>query len=264
MRRIIFAIALLFAAAPAFAKMQARPVDWALDGKAFSGFLVYDDASGAKRPGVLMVPDWKGVTAAALAKAEHVAGRDYVVLLADVYGKGVRPKDDKEASAQVQSLYADRGALRARANKALEVLRAQAAGAPVDLREIGALGYCFGGATVLELARSGADLAAVVTFHGALDTDKPAVRGDFKPSLLVLNGADDGYVAKDVPGFKKEMTDAGVDWQFVDFSGAVHCFALPEANNPPGCVYNERAMRRGERMMRVFFAERFGYARAKD
>src|SRR5690348_5443475 len=117
MRRIILAIGLLLAAAPAVAKMQAKPVEWTLDGKAFSGFLVYDDATSAKRPGVLMVPDWKGVGDNAVAKAEHIAGRDYVVLLADVYGKGVRPKDDKEASAQVQSLYADRNVLRARANK---------------------------------------------------------------------------------------------------------------------------------------------------
>ena len=264
LKKLSFAIALLFATAPVLAKMQAKPVEWTLDGKAFSGFLVYDDATSAKRPGVLMVPDWKGVSDNAVAKAEHIAGSDYVVLLADVYGKDVRPKDDKQASAQVQSLYADRNVLRTRANKALDVLRAQAANAPIDLREIGAVGYCFGGATVLELARSGADLAAVVTFHGALNTTKPAVRGQVKPSLLVLNGADDSYVAKDVPAFQKEMTDAGVDWQFVNFSGAVHCFALPEAHNPPGCVYNELAMRRGERMMRVFFAERFGYASAKD
>ena len=263
MRRIAFAIALLIAAFPVLAKMQAKPVDWTLDGKTFSGFLVYDDATTAKRPGVLMVPDWKGAGDNAVAKAEHIAGRDYVVLLADVYGKGVRPRNDEEAMAQVKALYADRGVLRARANKALQVLREQAANAPIDLRRIGAVGYCFGGATVLELARSGADLAAVATFHGALDTDKPAVRGDFKPSLLVLNGANDSYVAKDIPAFEKEMNDAGVDWQFVNFSGAVHCFALPEAHNPPGCVYDELAMRRGERMMRVFFAERFGYALAR-
>ncbi len=263
MRRIAFAIALLIAAFPVLAKMQAKPVDWTLDGKTFSGFLVYDDATTAKRPGVLMVPDWKGAGDNAVAKAEHIAGRDYVVLLADVYGKGVRPKNDEEAMAQVKALYADRAVLRARANKALQVLREQAANAPIDLRRIGAVGYCFGGATVLELARSGADLAAVATFHGALDTDKPAVRGDFKPSLLVLNGANDSYVAKGIPAFEKEMNDAGVDWQFVNFSGAVHCFALPEAHNPPGCVYDELAMRRGERMMRVFFAERFGYALAR-
>ena len=264
MRRFMLAIGLLLAATPVFAKMQAKPVEWTLDGKPFSGFLVYDDATSAKRPGVLMVPDWKGVGDNAVAKAEHIAGRDYVVLLADVYGKGVRPKTDEEAMAQVKGLYADRGVLRARANKALEVLRAQAAKAPIDLREIGAVGYCFGGATVLELARSGADLAAVVTFHGGLDTDKPAVRGSFKPSLLVLNGADDKGTAGDIPAFENEMNQAGVDWQFVNFSGAVHCFALPEAHKPPGCVYNELAMRRGERMMRVFFAERFGYAMAKD
>jgi dienelactone hydrolase len=263
MRRFIIALGLLFAAAPAFAKMQAKPVEWTLDGKAFSGFLVYDDATSAKRPGLLMVPDWMGAGDNAVAKAEHVAGSDYVVLLADVYGKGVRPKNDGEAMAQVKGLYADRGVLRARANKALEVLRAQATHAPIDTRRIGAVGYCFGGATVLELARGGADLAAVVTFHGALNTTDPAVRGRFKPSLLVLNGADDSYVAKDVPAFEKEMTDAGVDWQFVNFSGAVHCFALPEAHKPPGCVYNELAMRRGERMMRVFLAERFGQAPAR-
>jgi dienelactone hydrolase len=263
MRRIIFAIALLFAAFPVFARMQAKPVDWMLDGKAFSGFLVYDDATSAKRPGVLMVPDWKGVGDNAVAKAKHVAGTDYVVLLADVYGKGVRPKTDEEAMAQVKGLYADRDALRARANRALEVLRAQAAEAPIDTRRIGAVGYCFGGATVLELARSGADLAAVVTFHGGLATSKPARKGAVKASLLVLNGADDKGTAGDIPAFEKEMTDAGVDWQFVNFSGAVHCFALPEANKPPGCVFNELAMRRGERMMRVFLAERFGYALAK-
>ena len=122
MRRIILAIGLLVASAPVFAKMQAKPVDWTMDGKAFSGFLVYDDATTAKRPGVLMVPDWKGVSDNAVAKAGHIAGRDYVVLLADVYGKDVRPKTDEEAMAQVKGLYADRNVLRARANKALLLL----------------------------------------------------------------------------------------------------------------------------------------------
>ena len=259
MCRIIFAIALLFAASPVLAKMQFKPLEWSLDGKAFSGFLVYDDATSAKRPGVLMVPDWMGAGDNALAKAEHIAGSDYVVLVADVYGKGVRPKNDEEAMAQVKALYADRNVLRARANKALAVLRAQAANAPIDTRRIGAVGYCFGGATVLELARSGADLAAVVTFHGALDTSKPAVRGHFKPSLLVLNGADDSYVAKDVPAFKQEMDAAGADWQFVDFSGAVHCFAEPGAGNDPAsnCRYDERAAKRAYRAMDDFFRERF-------
>lgn len=255
------ALILLLCTAPAIAAMQAKPVEWTLGRQSFSGVLVYDDASADKRPGLVMVPDWKGVSDNAIAKARHVAGSDYVVLVADMYGKGVRPKNDEEAMAQVRQLYGDRTVLRARANKALDVLRAQAGTAPLDATRLGALGYCFGGATVLELARSGTDIAAVVTFHGGLDTSMPATPGAIKPSLLVLNGADDRGTAGDIPGFEKEMKEAGADWQFVNFSGAVHCFALPEANKPPGCVYNERATKRGESMMRAFFAERFAAAK---
>jgi len=169
MRRFVAAVVLLLATVPAFAAMQAKPVEWTLDKTTFRGFLVYDDA-GAKRPGLVMVPDWKGVTDAAVDKAKHVAAKDYVVLLADVYGKDVRPKDDAEAMAQVKAMYADRQALRARVAKALDVLKAQAGKAPLDVRHLGAVGYCFGGATVLELARNGADIAGVVTFHGGLNT----------------------------------------------------------------------------------------------
>ena len=255
--RLTAALALSLCAVPAFAAMQTRPLEWSLGEQEFSGVLVYDDAGG-KRPGLLMVPDWKGVTDNAVAKARHVAGKDYVVLVADMYGKDVRPKDDAEARAQVQKLYADRSVLRARAARALEVLEAQAGKAPVDPARVAAIGYCFGGATALELARSGAELAGVVTFHGGLDTTMPAQKGAVKASVLVLNGADDKGTAGDIPAFQKEMDDAGADWQFVNFSGAVHCFALPEANKPPGCVYDERATRRGEAMMRDFLAERFG------
>ncbi len=258
--RISAVAALLAVAAPAVAAMQAKPVEWTLGKDSFSGYLVYDDTNAIKRPGLVMVPDWYGVTDNAVAKAKQIAGDDYVVLVADVYGKGVRPKDDALALAQVKKMYADLPLLRARVNKALDVLKASK-GVPLDTGKLGALGYCFGGATVLELARSGADVAGVVTFHGGLDTSMPAKPGTVKASLLVLNGADDQGTAGDIPAFQKEMDAAKVDWQFVNFSGAVHCFALPEAHNPPGCVYNELAARRGERMMRVFFAERFALAK---
>jgi dienelactone hydrolase len=249
-------ILLLLCASPAWAAMQAKPIEWKVGDKDFSGFLVYDDATAAKRPGLVMVPDWKGVTDNAVAKAEHVAGSDYVVLVADVYGKDARPKDDAEASALVKTLYGDRNALRARIGQALDVLKAQAGHAPVDVARLGAFGYCFGGATVLELARSGADIAGVVTFHGGLDTSMPARKGAVKASLLVLNGADDKGQAGNIAGFEQEMTDAGADWQLVNFSGAVHCFALPEADRP-GCRYNPLVTERAERMMRGFFDERF-------
>lgn len=256
MSRLIVAVLALLLAPAARAAMVEKSVEWSVGQDRFSGVLVFDDAVTAKRPGLLMVPDWRGITPPNVAKARDIAGRDYVVLVADMYGKGVRPKDDAEARTQVTKLYADRPALRARVNKALDVLRAQAAHAPLDASRIAALGYCFGGATVLELARSGADLAGAVSFHGGLSTSMPAAPGAVKASLLVLNGADDKGTAGDIAGFEKEMNAAGADWQFVNFSGAVHCFALPHANRP-GCMYNERAAKRSERMMRDFLVERF-------
>jgi dienelactone hydrolase len=257
MKRLL-AIALLLCATPAWAAMQSKTVEWKLGGQAFSGVLVYDDASTTTRPGLLMVPDWKGVTPASVATAKKIAGKQYVILVADVYGKGVRPKDDAAAMKQVKALYSERSVLRERVARSLQALRDQAGKAPLDVAKIGAIGFCFGGATALELARSGADIAGVASFHGTLPTTIPAKAGMVKASLLVLNGADDKNTSlDDVAGFKKEMDAAGVDWQFVDFSGAVHCFALESAHSPPGCVYDPRAAKRAFVMMDDFFRERF-------
>ena len=258
MKRLLAMLPLLILSTPVFAKMQEKPIEWTLEKQSFSGVLVYDDATTTRRPGLVMVPDWKGVTDAAVDTARKIAGKQYVILVADVYGKGVRPKDDAAAMAQVKLMYADRTVLRARANKALDVLKAQAGKAPLDVGRLGAIGFCFGGATVLELARSGANLAGVVTFHGGLATSMPAKPGAIKASLLVLNGADDSYTtAEDIAGLQKEMNAAKVDWQFVNFSGAVHCFALENANSPPNCLYNPRVARRAFVMMNDFFGERF-------
>lgn len=241
--------------APAFAATVAKPVEWKIGKDVFSGYAVYDDATTRKRPGLLMVPDWFGVTDATVDKAKQQAGSDYVVLIVDMYGKGIRPKNADEALAQVQKLYPNPDAMRERAAKALDVLKAQP---NVDASKLGAFGYCFGGSTVLELARSGVQLAGIVTFHGGLATAKPAEKGAIKTPLLVLNGAADPNVKRaDIEKFWDEMDNAGADWQFVNFSGAVHCFALETANSPPGCMYNERAARRAYMMMHAFFKGRF-------
>lgn len=253
----LFLLALLFASV-AVAAPQAKPVEWRIGKQAFSGYLVYDDAVATKRPGLLMVPDWLGVTDSAVAKAKQVAGSEYVVLVVDMYGKGIRPKNPDQAMAQVKALRAAPMVMRARMLVALDTLKAQAGKAPLDAAKIGAFGYCFGGSSVLELARGGAALAGVVTFHGGLGTSMPAKAGAVKTPLLVLNGADDQGTAGDIAGFEKEMNAAGADWQFVNFSGAVHCFALETANSPPGCLYNERAAKRAYRMMEDFWKERFG------
>jgi dienelactone hydrolase len=252
------AVLLGMTALPALAAMQAKPVEWTLDGTTFSGVLVYDDSDSDKRPGLVMVPNWKGVNDSAIAKAKQLAGDDYVVLVADVYGKGVRPKTDAEAGPVATKLRNDRPVLRARALKAIEVLKAQAGKAPLDAGRIGAVGFCFGGTTVLEMARAGAPLAGVVSLHGGLGSPLPAKAGGSHPSVLVLNGADDKGVSKDdIASFEQEMNAAKVDWEFTNYSGAVHCFAESDANSPPGCLYNERAAKRAWKALDDFFEERF-------
>lgn len=256
------ALLVLAVSSQAAAKMRADPVEWSIGQERFSGVLVYDDEDNERRPGLVMVPNWRGVNASAIEKASRIAGDDYVVLVADVYGKGVRPKDNQEAGQVAGALRKDLPALRTRALAAVEALKAQAGKAPLDPSRIGALGFCFGGTTVLELARAGTPLAGVVSLHGGLGTSMPALAGaTVKAPVLVLNGAADRSVAnEDIVAFGKEMDAAGADWQFVNFSGAVHCFAEADAGNDPAsnCRYDARAARRAYQMMGNFFDERFG------
>ena len=266
--RKLLSLALAAALLPTLAQagMTTRTLSYDVEGTMVESVLVFDDAVATKRPALVMVPNWMGVNAAQVEKAKAIAGQDYVILVADVYGKGIRPKTDAEATRPTNAdeagkaagaMYADRAALRARVNAALDQL-ASAKDAPVDAAKLGAIGFCFGGATALELARSGADIAGVVSFHGNLATDLPAQAGAVKAKVLALNGADDTYVpTEQINAFNKEMQSAGIDWQFVNLGGAVHCFAEPDQNNGPGCAYNERAAKRAFRMMRDFFAEAF-------
>ncbi|HBD18924.1 MAG TPA: dienelactone hydrolase [Arenimonas sp.] len=257
MRRSLLALALASLSLTAAAKPVAEPVSWTHGGTTFDGYLVYDDSEGDKRPGLVMVPNWMGVTDSAIEKAKTIAGDDYVILLVDMYGRGVRPANADEAGKAATAVYADRTALRGRINTALGVLRDSAGKAPVDAGQLGGIGFCFGGAVVLELARTGADVAGVVSFHGNLSTTIPAEAGAVKASLLVLNGADDTYVpAEQIATFQQEMTAAKADWQFVNYSGAVHCFAEADANSP-GCLYEPRAAKRAYAAMESFFDEKF-------
>lgn len=254
--------ALLLLAGPALAKIHTEPVEWTVGDTEFKGVLVYDDGGDARRPGLVMMPNWMGVTDEAIAQASRIAGDDYVVLVADVYGKDVRPANSDEALATVKKAYADGGTtLRKRAAAAVDALRAQAGSAPLDAGRVGVLGFCFGGSVALELARSGADLAGVVSLHGGLETYLPTEDNEVNSPVLVFNGAEDTSVTDaQIAEFKKQMDAAGADWQFVEFSGAHHCFTQPEdADNPPtsNCQYNERAANRAFRMMDGFFEERF-------
>lgn len=258
MRTIAFILASLFSL-PLQAAMVSKPVDYEVGGKKMQSMLVYDDAVKTPRPGIVMTPDWLGVTPDNLALARQIAGTDYVILVADVYGADRRPKNAGEAGAATKTLYQNRDELRARINAALTQLKAQVDKAPLDGKHYGAIGFCFGGATALELARSGADAAGVVSFHGNLETDDPARAKNIKAKVLVLHGADDKYESPEqIAAFQQEMRDGKVDWQFLSYGGAVHCFAIPSADGSNwGCKYDERTAKRAFAQMRMFFAEVF-------
>jgi dienelactone hydrolase len=210
-----------------------------------------------KRPGVLVAHEWNGHNEYVRKRAERLARLGYVAFALDMYGKGVRAKDAKEAAALAGIYKGDRTLMRARAVAGLDVLRRRP---ETDPTRLAAIGYCFGGTTVLELARSGADLVSVVSFHGGLDTPTPEDARNIKGKVLALHGGDDPFVpANQVEAFQEEMRKGGVDWQFVSYGGAVHSFTNPESgsDNSKGLAYNERADRRSWKAMKTFFAETF-------
>lgn len=254
--RWISAALLCLSITPVQAAMVVEPVSWSIGDTEFAGRLVYDDASDAKRPGLLMVPNWYGVNDAAVTKAKGIAGDRYVILLADMYGKDVRPADDTAAQAAVKPLYADRALMRTRINAALDAFRAQADDAPLDTDRLAAIGFCFGGSAVLDLARSGADVDAVVSFHGGLATDDPALAKNIEANVLVMNGADDRGTMPDAPAFQDEMRGADVPWQFVVFGGAVHCFT-EVGENSQGCRYDAAVSKRAYRLMHDWLDDAF-------
>ena len=243
----------------ASAAMVTRNIDYTVDGAKMQSVLVYDDAVKTPRPGLVMAPDWLGMNANQIALAKQIAGKDYVILVADMYGVAVRPKTPDEAGKASGNMYKHRDELRARVKAALAQLQAQQGKAPLDGKHWGAIGFCFGGAVALDLARTGADIAGVATFHGNLTTDDPAMAQNIKGMVLAMNGADDSFTPESaILGFEKEMRDAGVDWQFVNYGGAVHCFAIPTADNSvKGCNYDAKVAHRAFALMHGFFDEAF-------
>ncbi|HYG74695.1 MAG TPA: dienelactone hydrolase family protein [Planctomycetota bacterium] len=256
MRNLTLLVAFLLAL-PALAAVKVDTVTYKQGDVELEGFMVYDDAAQGKRPGVLIVHDWMGNGEFSKKRAEELAAMGYVAFACDIYGKGVRPKDRTEASAQAGKFKSDRALLRARVNAGLEVLKKNP---NVDGARTAAMGYCFGGTTVLELARSGAEVAGVVSFHGGLSTPTPEDAKNIKAKVLVLHGADDPFVKpEEVLAFEDEMRKAGVDWQLVSYGGSVHSFTNPAAgnDNSKGAAYNEKANRRSWEDMKDFFNEIF-------
>lgn len=244
-------------ATTSMAAITQKKVPYDLDGAKYESVLVYDSAATDKKPGVLLVPNWLGINAANLKQAELVAGRGYVVFVADVYGTNTRPTDFAAAGKAAGALKGDRATLRKRMTKALEVFRAQK-NLPVADQQLAAIGFCFGGTAALELARTGADLAAVVSFHGGLSSPTPDDAKAIKAHVLALHGADDPSVPPDeVAAFEAEMRAAKVDWQLVAFGNTVHSFTDVDANTPGRAQYNATSATRAYALMDTLFAEVF-------
>lgn len=254
MRTFLCTFTLLAAALTLPAEIKTKTVEYQEGGTTLEGVLVWDDAVKTPRPGVLVVHQWLGVTDYEKRRAAQLAQLGYVAFCADIYGKGVRPKDTKEAGVEATKYKSDRKLLRARVNAGLAALKKSEL---VDGGHVGAIGYCFGGTTVIELARSGADIAGVVSFHGGLDSPAPADGKNIKGKVLALHGADDPFVpAKDLAAFEEEMRQAKVDWTLIKFGGAVHSFTQPMAgnDNSKGAAYNENADHRSWKAMELFLA----------
>jgi len=236
-------------------EIQTKTVVYRHGDVELEGFLAVPAGHDGKRPGVLVVHAWMGPGEHERESAVALARLGYVAFVLDMYGKGVRPKDRGEAAKQAGLYRGDRPLMRARARAGLERLRAVPG---VDASRIAAIGYCFGGGTVLELARSGADVRGVVSFHGNLDTPDPSVAKSIRSKVLVLHGAADPYVPPaQVEAFRREMEDGGVDWQLIMYGGAVHSFTHRDAGDDPskGVAYQPRAAKRSWAAMRGFFSE---------
>ena len=208
-------------------------------------------------PGILVVHEWMGLNDYAKHRADQLAELGYIAFAADIYGDGKIAANREEAGKLAGSYKNDRPLLRARVAAGLATLKAQP-GVAGD--KIAAIGYCFGGTAVLELARSGTDIAGVVSFHGGLDTPTPQDAKNIRAKVLALHGADDPYVPADqVAAFENEMRQAGVDWQLIVYGGAVHGFTNPAngTDNSKGAAYNALADARSWVAMQQFFNELF-------
>jgi dienelactone hydrolase len=251
----LVAFSLSFAAAQE-TNVKSKLVEYSAGPTNMEGYVAYDAKKGPQ-PGILIVHDWMGLGQFTRDKANELARQGYVAFAVDVYGKGVRPKNRDEAAKMATQLKQDSKELRARIRAAFDKLAAMP---EVDAKKIVVMGYCFGGTTALELARSSAPVVGTVSFHVGLSTPASADRGSIKGRVLVLHGADDPFVRPaEVQAFKDEMQKANVRWAMESYGNAVHSFTNPAAgnDNSKGAAYNAEADQQSWKAFQKFLSEVF-------
>lgn len=238
------------------AAVKEEPVTYKDGDTTMKGFLVYDDAAKGKRPGIILVHEWWGITKHMHNEARRFAQKGYTVFIADMFGDGKTADNPKDAGMLAGSVMKNPAGMQSRFNAA----RAQLAKhASVDAKKIGAAGYCFGGTVAINMARAGADLAAIAAFHAGLSTNTPAPKS-VKTKVLVLNGADDPLIKPEqIEAFKKDMDAAKADYRYINYPGALHAYTNPEATevgkkfNMP-VAYNAKVDKEAKAEADKFFA----------
>jgi dienelactone hydrolase len=214
--------------AAAQAAIKEAPVEYKAGDTVLKGYLVYDDAAKERRPGVLVVHEWWGHNQQARNSARKLAEDGYVALAVDMYGGGKQADHPDNAGKFSGEVRKNLPLMKSRFEAGMQLLRKQP---QVDGKRLAAIGYCFGGSVVLEMARAGEDLRGVASFHGGLATEHPAQPGKTKARVLVMNGAEDPFVPPEqITAFKKEMESAKVNYKFVNYPGAKHSFTNPDAD----------------------------------
>lgn len=257
MRRIVILILfLIVTAGSARGEVLGTPVDYSAGGTTLKGYLAYDNNFTGRRPGVLVVHEWWGHNEYARRRARMLAELGYVALAVDMYGDGKQASHPDDAGKFSGEIKKNMALGRQRFGAAMKVLKGDT---HTDPKRIGAVGYCFGGGVVLQMARDGIDLDGVASFHGGLSTTAPAKKGAVKAKVLVLNGGSDSFITPEqIEGFKKEMSGAGADFRFISYPGALHSFTNPDADSfakkfkiPLG--YNPEADKKSWEEMKKFF-----------
>lgn len=236
--------------------MQTRVIEYSQDGETFEGYLAWDDSVAGPRPGVVVSHAWGGAGEFEQERARDLAGLGYAGFALDLYGKGIRGSNPEENAKLMQPFLGDRPLLQSRMHRAVEVIREQE---EVDASKVAAMGYCFGGLCVLDLARTGADVLGVASFHGIFAPPGNTSGTQISAKVLALHGWGDPLAPPEqVVALAEELTEAGADWQIHGFGNTLHAFTNPQAKDPDnGFQYSESATQRSWKMLEDFLAEIF-------
>jgi dienelactone hydrolase len=255
--RILFGVILALTVGTAHAAVQSKAVTYDDHGTKLTGYLYWDDAKAGKRPGVVVYHEWWGLNDYAKKRARMLAELGYVAFAADMYGDGKVTETPDQARQWMQQVTVDVDLWRERADLGLAQLKATDL---VDTQKLAAIGYCFGGGTVLQMAYGGADLKGVVSFHGSLPAAPEEAKGRIKPKILALHGQADAMIPPElVQNFETKATAADANWELVSYGGVRHGFTNPDAGKAgiPNLKYDAQADARSWARMKDFFAEIF-------